>query len=110
MACKACKERGKTWDGDDPKCAFEHDVFSYDNWNCATMSLLRNHASLRPIYNEDQYLGVMNLECGAFLVLTWYKSRGRCDGAIIIDEAETIQLDCNMAINILDHGDWKEND
>jgi hypothetical protein len=42
MACKLCNERGKTWNGDDPVCAFENGVFSNDNWNCATMNKLRN--------------------------------------------------------------------
>jgi hypothetical protein len=31
-----CKQRGKTWEGADPQCAFENGIFSSENWNCAT--------------------------------------------------------------------------
>jgi len=44
MACRLCEQRGKTWEGSDPKCAFESYGFSHDNWNCATMNRLREIA------------------------------------------------------------------
>src|ERR1017187_10290993 len=39
--CRMCQERGKTWEGGDPKCAFPEGVFALDNWNCATANALR---------------------------------------------------------------------
>jgi hypothetical protein len=63
MVCKRCKQRGKTWEGSDPKCAFTKDYEDYrvncleylteedkiltrkfdtENWNCATMNALRD--------------------------------------------------------------------
>jgi hypothetical protein len=93
MACRACIERGKTWDGADPKCAFESGVFSHENWNCATMNTLRDicekemeSANHYP-YNNDQRAWLFPVfGMGEFLVLTWYKSRGKTDGAFVIDE------------------------
>lgn len=41
MTCKACEKRGKTWEGDDPRCAFEDREFD-DNWKCATVGLIRD--------------------------------------------------------------------
>ncbi len=41
MKCLACQKRVKTWNGSDPKCAFESSIFSSDNWNCETVSLIR---------------------------------------------------------------------
>ena len=52
--CPRCLERGKTWQGGDPVCAFPSPAastttpadtpFSEENWNCATMGRLRQLA------------------------------------------------------------------
>ena len=93
MVCKACKERGQTWNGSPPKCAFNSGAFSKDNWNCATAGLIRDivyegeqHARADYRWCEDQkYATVMVDEIegadGALaLWITWYKSRGATDG------------------------------
>ena len=42
MTCKACVERGTPENfASKPKCAFVHNTFSKENWNCATLNKLR---------------------------------------------------------------------
>jgi len=58
MACRMCRERGKRWAGDEPRCAFENGVFSGDNWNCGTMNVLRERAEqLGTIFRDDLAAG-----------------------------------------------------
>jgi hypothetical protein len=104
--CKACKERGKTWDGSAPQCAFVQDgiftgVFNSDNWNCATMNKLRNLCD-EPINNEDQNAEII---CGVdsqHVVLTWYKRRGRTEGAFMLNDGVAMPLVITEAENIID--------
>lgn len=114
--CKLCDERSKTWEGDDLKCAFdEFGNFNNDNWNCATMNQLREYAMdlcnvtrmdelgctigyvpLNLDYLKDD-VDYENLDNG-FIVMTWYKFRGRTNGAIFIDSNGNIKsVDINMA-------------
>ncbi len=83
--CKRCLDRGKTWDGDFPKCAFIEGVFSTLNWNCATMNVLRDVAAEldRVIYSEDNWAALLNYD-GGFIVLGWYKNRGRTEFAQVL--------------------------
>ena len=86
--CKLCKERGKNWNGDDPKCAFTNGIFSNGNWNCETANRLRDLTDDTRFYNNDQYCGIVDLDgFGKFLILSWYKSRGRTEGAWVVDQA-----------------------
>jgi len=93
MVCKLCQERGKTWEGDDPKCAFESGVFDPHNWNCATMNALREKAEeYELMYRDDMgagSIGVIPFKFG-YIVVTWYKNRGRTGNALIMytDEKE----------------------
>ena len=79
-SCPACRNRVKDWDGDDPKCAFVDGVFSGENWNCATMNALRERvesSSRHAVHwNEDVNAALLPAG-GGFLLLAWYKSRGR---------------------------------
>ena len=80
--CPRCKQRGKDWIGDDPKCAFKKGVFSGDNWNCATMNALRALCKDEmTVCNEDQNVCVLPYPDFGHIVLEWYKSRGRTEGA-----------------------------
>lgn len=92
MSCKLCKERGKTWEGSDPKCAFETGVFNQDNWNCATMNRLREIARAKGLtyINESESLGVIPFEDG-YIILTWYKDRGRIGNTVIMCDSEPIK-------------------
>jgi len=106
MTCKLCKERGKPESfGSDPKCAFPDGVFTSDNWNCATMNALRDIAGSYRHGNEDQYAEVIPAtdddEC-THIVLTWYKSRGRTEGAwMLFDDRPPEPLTLEVAENII---------
>lgn len=85
MACKMCNERGQTWSGGAPKCSFENGVFSNEGWMCATANALRDllpepgqhdYSSFRTRCDDDS-LGVLWVPEFGFIVMTWYKDRGR---------------------------------
>lgn len=82
MACKYCIERGKTWNGDDPICAFDDKGnFVKENWNCATLSIIREYAveNNLDIYDSDNRALMISNGDGLFLGLFWYKRRGKVD-------------------------------
>lgn len=105
MKCPRCEKRGKTWNGEDPKCAFKTGGFDSDNWNCATMNELRDKFNDNQIWHEDQ-MGLMAkaFNSGEFLVLSWYKRRGRVEGAWIMDEDKMTSLTLAEAEKILEDG------
>lgn len=90
--CKLCKERGKTWKGEDPTCGFSSGVFG-DNWNCATVNAVRDicgdgEDSPRGIdyqYCDDRKYATIKIDhldlTGRPLALwlSWYKNRGSTD-------------------------------
>lgn len=101
-----CQERGKTWTGDDPKCAFEDGVFNADNWMCATANGVRDIVSdfndKFPLtvdfrWCEDQKYaticldgildneGLRKMDVLALWV-SWYKSRGRTEAMWLLNE------------------------
>ena len=94
--CKECETRGKTWEGSDPKCAFLLDEFHTDNWNCATMNKLRNLCYDNGFYKRDDNsaasIGVLHIpeldNAYGYLIMTWYKSRGRVGKAVIMCDDE----------------------
>lgn len=78
-------------------CAFADGstVFREDNWNCFTMSVLRENAYKRKTRWGDNSLGFVvvgedratdTLPMG-FVVMAWYKDRGRTGQAAFIDES-----------------------
>jgi hypothetical protein len=89
--CPACKSRPKDWEGSNPKCGFLEGVFSTENWNCATLNVLRDAIEDR---NSREYCGDQSCvtlplsDCGEFLVVTWYKNRGCTEGCFVIDGAQ----------------------
>ena len=101
MKCKLCTERGKTWNGDDPKCAFDG-AFA-DNWNCATLNALRDicYEGQNPMpgvdyqYCEDQKYATVKIDgiedrrgcrIGLALWVSWYKSRGKTDAVWVLSD------------------------
>lgn len=102
MTCKLCKERGQTWNGDAPKCAFDG-TFA-DNWNCATLNALRDicyegqdHMPLGVDYQYCSYQKYATVKIdgiedsrgngiGLALWVSWYKSRGRTEAVWILSE------------------------
>lgn len=89
MACKRCEQRGKTWNGSDPKCAFpDGHRFNSENWNCATMNALREIGEEFFEHRDDSQNGSICIvpvpehdEHAGYLVLTYYKNRG-CTGMV----------------------------
>ena len=113
--CPRCEARGKTWSGSDPKCAFPEGVFVADNWNCATMSLLRAYSGeadaeeARKLRDYQRWhvrddldaasFGVLHIPdndvISGYLCMSWYKSRCKTGRAIIMcddDEPHTLTL------------------
>jgi hypothetical protein len=110
MKCKACEERVKDWSGSDPVCGFETGVFSVENWNCATISKIREicyHAStcrdklfpgidfqqcgdqnyvtfnIHQLYDDNSFLDVLT---PLALWVSWYKNRGRTEAMWLLFE------------------------
>lgn len=119
MPCDLCKTTIKDWVGDDRKCAFDDaGIFKADNWNCATMNVLRTladdcfyeHPPGKALYNSDQTLAVVPSaapsETGAFIVMGWYKSRGRTEVALLIDEEQHTPLTLRAAESFI--SDWRK--
>lgn len=115
MKCKLCLERGKTWRGDDPVCAFEDEgkhFFTNNNFACATMHRFReliyelhNKGSKNLAYTKviDQHyvviainevfrefrIGDLSYLPPHGLTASWYKSRGRIETVTVFNEVET---------------------
>jgi len=107
--CPACQERGKPWEGEDPRCAFsDSGDFVSDNWNCATINRLRDLAGedrnmafrgegvagwwARDDIDAGTSLSVVHTVHG-FVVLTYYKSRGAVPQAWLhCDDSEPTKL------------------
>jgi len=97
VKCAMCEKRGKTWEDSDPCCAFEDGRFNRDNWNCATLNALRQISrdigTYRRDDNADASIGVIPINEATeddmgYIVLTWYKDRGKTGSAIVVDDGE----------------------
>jgi hypothetical protein len=116
MTCKMCEERGKTWEGSNPKCAFKNGIFTTDNWNCATMNELRRISRELDTYQRDDMscgsIGYVRMDnnhapddfdtYGGYIVMTWYKDRGRTGNAVFMTDEEMEPLTikhAELAIN-----------
>lgn len=87
MVCKMCQERGKTWEGSDPACAFGENLFNSHNWNCATMNELRDIAFKLGLTNRNDSdsasFGAVPFGEG-YIAMTWYKNRGATGNAVVM--------------------------
>jgi hypothetical protein len=111
MVCKMCKERGKTWEGSDPKCYFDNPEY---NWNCATVNAIRDiftpegwwivpdklPKGLCATFGEDTTYGLICLQDIEFegeqymdgcLYVQWYKRRGATEALWIVAEDRQFQ-------------------
>lgn len=85
------------------KCGFSDDgVFDPDNWQCATLNILRDIAKeLKQIQHmEDTSLATIPIsddDRAGWIVLSWYKSRGRTSSARFIFDDTDIPLTLEMA-------------
>jgi len=122
MTCKMCLERGKTWNGTDPKCAFpDGGKFSPENWNCATVNAIRDlcrqaEEDSPSVYCDDQWYCAIKTngidfegESHLTLWISWYKHRGRTDAMWLLNEHDVpvrpTEEDCLAIINRL--GDFR---
>ena len=98
--CRRCRERGKTWNGSDPKCGFKDGIFAEDNWNCATLNALRDFVDGDGVaYFEDQYMALIESSEG-IIAIGWYKSRGATEYATVWtggNEVEPLTLEAAEA-------------
>ena len=102
--CPRCKARGKTWDGDDPVCAFRGGrPFDAANWMCATMIAIREHMGVRDavvVDDGDQHCAVTPWR-GCFVMVGWYKRRGRTEAAVLLSEADVLPMTLHDATEFL---------
>lgn len=123
MSCDLCKKRGKTWRGDDPKCAFENGVFSRDNWSCATIHALRDivyegqklPSGIDYQYCDDQKyatIKVSELDLDGHpyaLWISWYKNRGATDALwLLFDDFAPRRPMESEVLAIINHYKTKE--
>lgn len=102
MKCKLCTERGQTWSGSPPVCAFESGQFSSKNWNCATCIAIRarmEDCDAVKWVSGDQRYGTLplgdefNEYFDDFVVCvwaTWYKSRGKTDVLFFLTDSSNV--------------------
>ena len=124
MICELCEKRGKTWDGDDPRCAFQPEQFSTANWNCATLNTLRDIAEKEQ--RDDRIFRTYHLRhCDhsfaalpftdrngveRFIALSWYKSRGRTGQAWVFTEDDPpVPLTYEAAMDCIQNYQKKPN-
>jgi hypothetical protein len=96
--CELCEQRGKTWEGSDPTCAFVDGTFTTDNWNCATMNRLREIAEEHNWTHRDDtasasigFIPFEGDEESGYIVLTWYKRRGQTGNAVVMWDEEPVK-------------------
>ncbi len=77
----------------DPRCAFTPEgIFQSDNWMCAGMSVLRNRVD-STLRSEDQSCMIFRIPGEPlFIILSFYKDRGRTEGAWLVDGDEITPL------------------
>ncbi len=78
--CPRCLERGQTWEGSSPKCAFdENGNFLENNWNCATLNALREMGEEGRVWCDEQNMTIIQRYDVGHGILSWYKNRGKTD-------------------------------
>lgn len=112
VECPLCVSRGQDWSGSAPVCGFQDGVFSPANWNCATLNALRKAAvDFGKSYRNDGIgaIGYLPLDTDfateeesdaqnpGFVVLQWYKERGRTENAVFMADGEISPLTLRQA-------------
>ena len=83
--CPRCQAVPQGWSGEKRRCAFatDHGDFTCNNYGCQAMGELRDIAEREGLvqHDADQKAALipMGEGDGHFLVISWYKSRGRVD-------------------------------
>jgi len=85
-----------------PVCAFDKDGnFQKENWMCMTMIGLRDMSSYHG-WNEDESIDVVHTLNGEYVVLTYYKHRGRTGNALVLCDDEQRNLTLKDAERLLE--------
>lgn len=96
LACQHCRAAGIRGEhfASDRRCAFLPDgTFTSDNWNCEGIRPLRDLTSrfketfkygIVATSSDDEQAALMPFVDGSFILLQWYKSRGRTADARVI--------------------------
>lgn len=87
--CDAAYKNGRPINyGSDPVCGFKKGKFNPKNWSCRTLSELRRIAySFGDIHkNNDMSLAHIAARDGGWIVLSFYKDRGRVGTASYITD------------------------
>lgn len=110
--CSRCIEAGIRPDyfASDRVCGFNEDgEFTSRNWQCGTLNQIRELAEqlgFSTRYN-DTSICFVPLPDEGFIVLAWYKNRGRVDGAHVIMEEQRRDLtlrDAELALSEVSNG------
>jgi len=113
-ACPRCKAKYASKPelfGSDPQCAFVTGEFDGENWQCATMDTLREINEEAVGYdggshgwNLDENACVLSAGEGDFLLMSWYKRRGRTQWAQWLDGGtDPKPLTAEMAEQVIAH-------
>lgn len=115
MKCKACIEQGyPAYFATPPTCAFDNpeNVALGENWQCATLIKIRalageleqesvpNVSAFLRNY-EDQQASILVALPEGFLVMGWYKSRGRTEYVGVLSESEMFPFRLDQAEALL---------
>jgi hypothetical protein len=103
-SCRRCQNRTDLADfvSSRPKCGFLNGVFHAGNWNCVTLGELRLLVEDEALRRNDQSAAILSRSDGAYLVLSWYKNRGRTEGAWTVLSASVELLTLREAEGFLD--------
>ncbi len=97
MKCKRCEAAGVEG------CAFKSGEFSLVNYCCETLAVFRHMTEEGATYNEDQWAAILPIKgFAAFIVLGWYKRRGRTEVARLLVDEHMIPLPLAVAEAALD--------
>ncbi len=99
MICPACKAAPKL---KGRACAFFGRRFDSEYWMCGTLGLLRDAAIWS--HRDDQHnesIAIVPMpehqDLQGYLVLTFYKDRGRVSGALYVSGGRTVKLTLRVA-------------
>lgn len=91
--CPGCAADPQPEDFGSPRaCAFPGGVFNGDNWACVSMAPIRDAAYEVEVRCEDSHMSILPFfdedGCGGFIVVSYYKHRGRTSTADVYVEGE----------------------
>ena len=103
--CDAAYKNGRPRNyGSEPVCGFKNGTFNPENWSCRTLAELRRIAcSFEDIHqNNDMSLAhIADRDDGGWIVLSFYKDRGRVGTASYVTDTSVTVLTEKKAKEVL---------